>query len=55
MNISNCQVCFKLKDVLTSKWITNNICPVRHMNFKRNYRWLDGHEKQFTYYFRLVV
>ncbi len=35
--------------------MVNNICPVRHMNFKRSYRWLDGHEKQFKYYFRLVV
>ena len=35
--------------------MVNNICPVRHMNFKRNYRWLDGHEKQFKYYFRLIV
>lgn len=33
----------------------NNICPVRHMNFTRNYRWVNGHEKQFTYSFRLVV
>ena len=29
--------------------MVNNICPVRHMNFSRNYRWLNGHEKQFTY------
>ncbi len=32
-----------------------NICPVRHMNFTRNYRWVNGHEKQFTYKFRLLV
>ncbi len=35
--------------------MVNNICPVRHMNFTRNYRWVNGHEKQFTYSFRLVV
>ncbi|MBQ7596890.1 MAG: alpha/beta-type small acid-soluble spore protein [Clostridia bacterium] len=35
--------------------MVNNICPVRHMNFKRSYRWLDGHEKQFTYFFRLIL
>lgn len=35
--------------------MVNNICPVRHMKFKRNYRWLDGHEKEFTYNFRLAV
>ena len=35
--------------------MVNNICPVRHMNFTRNYRWVDGHKKQFTYGFRLVV
>ena len=35
--------------------MVNNICPVRNMKFTRNYRWLDGHEKEFTYNFRLVV
>ena len=35
--------------------MVNNICPVRHMNFTRNYRWVNGHEKQFTYSYRLVV
>ena len=35
--------------------MVNNICPVQHMNFTRNYRWLDGHEKELTYNFRLVV
>ena len=33
----------------------NNICPVRHMNFTRNYRWVNGHKKQFTYRFGLIV
>ncbi len=35
--------------------MVNNICPVRRMDFTRNYRWVNGHEKQFTYSFRLVV
>ena len=35
--------------------MVNNVCPVRHMNFSRNYRWVNGHEKQFTYNFRLNV
>ncbi len=35
--------------------MVNNICPVRHMNFTRNYRTVNGHEKQFTYSFSLVV
>jgi len=25
------------------------ICPVRTTTFKRQYRWLDGHSKAFTY------
>ena len=32
-----------------------NICPVRTMKFERNYRWLNGHKKRFTYSFRLVL
>lgn len=35
--------------------MVNNICPVRQMNFNRHYRTVNGHEKQFTYSFRLVV
>ena len=35
--------------------MVNNICPVRHMKFTRNYRWIDGHEKQFIYNIKLVV
>ncbi len=35
--------------------MVNNICPVRHMNFTRNYRWVNGHKKQFTFQFSLVV
>lgn len=35
--------------------MVNNICPVRHMSFTRNYRWLNGHQKQFTYIFRLII
>ena len=29
--------------------MVNNICPVRQQKFTRIYRWLDGHEKEFTY------
>ena len=35
--------------------MVNNICPVRLMKFTRNYRWVDGHQKEFTYQFRLTV
>ena len=35
--------------------MVNNICPVRTMKFIRNYRWVDGHQKEFTYRFRLVI
>ncbi len=35
--------------------MTKKICPVRHMQFTRNYRWIVGHEKQFVYNFKLVV
>ncbi|MDD5923316.1 MAG: alpha/beta-type small acid-soluble spore protein [Clostridia bacterium] len=35
--------------------MVNNICPVRLMNFERNYRWVNGHEKVFTYNFSVVV
>ena len=35
--------------------MVNNVSPVRHMNFSRNYRWVNGQEKQFTYNIRLNV
>ena len=35
--------------------MVNNICPVRTMKFIRNYRWVEGHQKEFTYRFRLVI
>ena len=35
--------------------MVKNICPVRTMKFERNYRWLTGHKKRFTYSFRLVL
>ena len=35
--------------------MVKNICPVRTMKFDRNYRWLDGHKKRFTYSVRLVI
>lgn len=34
--------------------MVNIICPERNMNFERNYRWVDGHSKTFTYSFSLV-
>ena len=35
--------------------MVKNICPVRTMKFERNYRWLDGHKKAFTYNFSLAL
>jgi hypothetical protein len=35
--------------------MVNNIYPVRHMNFKRNYRTVTNHKKQFTYGFRFML
>lgn len=35
--------------------MVNNICPERQLTFKREYRQVTGHEKQFTYRFRLTV
>ena len=35
--------------------MVNNMCPVRTMKFERNYRWLDGHKKAFTYNFLLTL
>ena len=35
--------------------MVNNICPVRHLKFTRNYRFVNGHQKQFTYSFRLII
>ncbi len=35
--------------------MVKNICPVRHMNFSRNYRTVNGHEKRFTYRFQLAL
>ena len=35
--------------------MVKNICPVRTMKFERNYRWLNGQKKGFTYSFKLVV
>ena len=35
--------------------MVNNICPGRHIKFTRKYRWVEGHEKQFTYSFRLNI
>lgn len=35
--------------------MVNNICPVRTMKFSRNYRWIEGHSKEFTYCFSLKL
>ena len=35
--------------------MVNNICPVRLLKVTRNYRWLEGHTKEFTYSYRLTV
>ena len=35
--------------------MVNNICPVRTMKFTRNYRWVYGHQKEFTYCFSLTL
>ena len=35
--------------------MVNIICPIRTMKFERNYRWLDGHSKAFTYEIRVIV
>ncbi len=35
--------------------MVKNICPVGTMKFERNYRWLDGHKKAFTYNFSLAL
>ena len=35
--------------------MVNNMTTIRTMKFKRNCRWLDGHEKTITYRFSLMV
>ena len=35
--------------------MVKKMTTVRTMKFKRNCRWLDGHEKTFTYRFDLTV
>ena len=35
--------------------MVKNICPVRTFNFKRNYRWEQRHQREFTYEVTLVV
>ncbi len=35
--------------------MVNNICPVHQLKFSRNYRWVDGHKKDFTYTVKLVI
>lgn len=35
--------------------MVNIMCPVRSMSFNRNYRWMDGHNKTFTYRAELTI
>ena len=35
--------------------MVNNICPVRNVEYTRNYRWLDGHIKRVEYEYRIVL
>ncbi len=35
--------------------IFNKICPERTMNFKREYRWIDSHEKIIKYAYSVTV
>lgn len=41
--------------VTIASGITKNICPIRTFNFKRNYRWEQRHQREFTYEVTLVV
>lgn len=35
--------------------MVKKICPERTMSYDRNYRWVDGHSKSFTYKVQLSV
>ena len=35
--------------------MVKKMITIQTLSFKRNCRWLDGHEKEFTYRFSLVV
>ena len=35
--------------------MVNIMTTIRTMSFKRNCRWLDGHEKAFTYRFSVII
>ena len=35
--------------------MVKKMTTTRTMSFKRNYRWLDGHEKEFTYNFSITL
>jgi len=35
--------------------MVKKMCPERTMKFKREYRWVDGHSKTFTYEFGFGV
>jgi hypothetical protein len=35
--------------------MVNIMCPERTMKFSREYRWIDGHSREFTYGVRIGV
>lgn len=35
--------------------MVKKMCPMRKVNVERNYRWIDGHKKVFTYNFSLIL
>ena len=35
--------------------MVNNICPVRSVEYNRNYRWVEGHTKKVEYEYRIVL
>lgn len=35
--------------------ISNMICPVRHITYNREYRWIDGHTKTIEYEYRIIL
>ncbi len=35
--------------------MVNKICPERTMSFKREYRWIDNHEKLIKYAYSVTV
>jgi len=35
--------------------MVKNVCPVRTMSFERAWRWVDGHNRAFTYEVRVIA